>query len=336
MEDTKFPKLKDVVVKRTKNGHRYLLHGKDSCGKDVYVTIPVTDKDTEKDYFAKIRDARIKLNAKKTGESIDGFISEYAAKRQLASGTINALKRALRNFSLDNDNNIKCVQKIIDRGYKQSTLRSMVGYVGCFFRWLILTKKIEGIIDPTAGFVVKHSKFARSRTFTDKEEKKFLEKVKQLKNLELRLFLQLAYYTGARASSIYVLERNSIRDNKVYYYNVKSRRNYEYPVPLYDQDTIDLFNSLYDRGFLFSEPLLHYQTTAWQWFQRHFGRDENDETLSLHSLRHNFATKMIQNGISPEVVSRLLDHSSPAITLKFYAKHSEQQLEEAIDKIFKK
>lgn len=65
MKKGKFPALPGVVVKSTQKGHRYLLHDKDSRGKDIYVTIPVVDTDTKKDYLEKVEKARIKLNAKK-------------------------------------------------------------------------------------------------------------------------------------------------------------------------------------------------------------------------------------------------------------------------------
>lgn len=334
MEAHSFPKVKNVIVKRTKNGQRYLLHDKDLCGNDIYVTIPIMDNDTEKDYFRKIKEARIKLNSKKKGESLSGLLAEYAEKRQLTQNSMNAIEWSLRGFSLDNDNNIKQVQMIVKSNYKDSTIKVMLGYIRSFFKWIILSGKCEGIIDPTLEFAVKHTQSMRTRTLTEEEEEIFLRQVKRIDDLELRLMIQLAYYTGARASSIYALTPGSIKDNKVYYYNVKTRKNYDYPVPIYDKDTIEIFEMLSLRGHLFTYKLNSYQKKAWVWFVRLFGRDKRGETISLHSLRHSFATKAIRNGVSPDIVSRLLDHSSPGITLKVYAKHSQQQLEDAIDKIF--
>ena len=46
--------------------------------------------------------------------------------------------------------------------------------------------------------------------------------------------------------------------------------------------------------------------------------------LSLHSLRHSFASLLIANQLNPVFVSRQLGHSSPAITLDVYAHLFEQ------------
>lgn len=328
-----FPKVKNVIVKRTKNGQRYLLHDKDSCGNDIYVTIPIVDTDTEKDYFRKIKECRIKLNAKKNGESITELIREYIERRQLAENSIVSLSIALRNFSLDNDNNIKQVKSLFNGKFKDSTIKVKLGYISSFFKWIILSNRVEGIVDPTLDFKMRHIRSVRTRTLTDNEESILIEKVRKFNNIETRLMIQFAFYTGARASSIYALKPDSIRNNKVYYFNVKTRKPYDYPVPIYDKNTIDLFNLLAERGYIFSKSLIYYTATARNFLFRLFGRDENGETISLHSLRHNFATKAIQRGIPAEIVARLLDHSSPTMTLKVYAKHSDKQLEDAILKM---
>lgn len=44
----------------------------------------------------------------------------------------------------------------------------------------------------------------------------------------------------------------------------------------------------------------------------------NIEYYGLHSLRHTFASRCFQKGISVEVVSKILGHSSPAITTRIY------------------
>ncbi len=44
----------------------------------------------------------------------------------------------------------------------------------------------------------------------------------------------------------------------------------------------------------------------------------NIEYHGLHSLRHTFASRCFQKGIPVEIVSKILGHSSPAITTKIY------------------
>lgn len=336
MKKNQFPTIKGLIIKRTKSGQRFLLHDKDSCGKDIYVTVPIMDNDSEKDYLNKIKEARIKLNSKKNRVTLAELLYEYSQKKQLANETYRHLKHNLKGFNFDNTNNENVVKALMNSGLKRSTLKSVIGNIRSFFRWIILTNRVDDIKDPTSDVVLKHVTSIRTRTLTDSEDQLFIEKIKAESDLELKLMLLLAYHTGARISSILALTSTSIIDNKIYYYNVKTKKNYDYPIPIYDDYTISLFNTLARRGFIFSKSYSCMQNKAWEWLYKLFGKDQNGETISIHSLRHTFATKAIQNGVPPEIVSRLLDHSSPAITLKIYGKHSQQQLEDAILKMSRK
>lgn len=334
MDAKSFPKVKNVIVKRTKSGQRYLLHDKDSSGKDIYVTIPIVDTDTEKDYLRKIKECRIKLNSKKSDCSIESLINDYIKKKQLTEGSAYLMRVSLRGFSLDNERNEKMVLEVLNSGLKKSTIKNKISRIRSFFRWLVLGNKADGIRDPTVDISLKHVKTGRSRTLTPDEEELFLYKTKGLANNELKLMLLLAYYTGARISSIYAMTPKSIRNGKVYYYNVKMKKDYDYPVPINDKFTIALFKCLAERGFVFSTTYGCLKAQSWIFLNKLFGYDDNGETISVHSLRHTFATKAIQKGVPPEIVARLLDHSTPSTTLKIYAKHSEDQLNNAVARIF--
>lgn len=337
METKEFPRVKNVIKKRTKSGQRYLLHGKDPCGNDVYVTIPIVDTDTEKDYFKKIQEARIKLSSKKNGSTFEKLLSEYIEKRQLAESSTTGIKNYLKGFTLNNEVNIKRVKELVTNDkYKPSTIKTRLACIRSFYRWIILSGRVEGIVDPTIDFSIKHVISRRSRVLTEEEEKKLLKSLPMIKYPELQLIIRLALYTGARVSSICALSLNSIRDGKVYYYNVKTKKEYDYPIPLKDEETINLFNRLSKRGYLFTKTCSNCTCLIDYYLGRIFPKDSRGESISIHSLRHTFATKAIQNGVPPEIVARLLDHSSPDITLRIYGKHSQQQLEDAILKMSSK
>lgn len=333
-----FPRVKGVIKKWTKNGQRYLLHGKDLSGKDIYVTIPIEDTDTEKEYFDKVREARIKLIEKKNRSKIEDLIEEYIQKKQLSDGTAKNIRLALRPYSLDNQHNINVTKELVSGKLKPSSVKTKIGYIRSFFRWVITSRKADDITDPTQDFSVKCPPIHRSRVLTDDEEARLMSYIDNLKNIEHRLILRLALFTGARISSICELTKSSLRNGRLYFYNVKCKKAYDYPIPLKDAETIRLFNcvsSMADKdGKLFLRPAIYYANYLDKRLFELFGRDSNGETISVHSLRHTFATKAIQRGVPAEIVSRLLDHSSPATTLRIYARHSDQQIEDAVNKIF--
>lgn len=337
MEKKDFPRVKGVVKKWTKNGQRYLLHDKDLSGKDIYVTIPIEDADTEKEYFEKIRNARMKLIEKKNHTRIEDFIDEYVEKKQLADSTQKIFRSTLKPFSLDNQHNARMIKELLFSGkYKQSTIKTKFGYVRSFFRWLILLKKVDNIVDPTQDFCVKSPTVFRTRTLTEIEELNLLDRIKRI-DLDMQLIIRLALYTGARISSICALTKDSLVDGKIYYLNVKCKKAYDYPIPIKNTETIRLFeiiSSMSDNKLFTKHSVQAYTSMIDRFLFKLFGRNQNGETISIHSLRHSFATKALRAGVQPEIIARLLDHSSPAITLKVYARHSDQQIEDAVNKIF--
>ena len=54
-------------------------------------------------------------------------------------------------------------------------------------------------------------------------------------------------------------------------------------------------------------------------------------TLGLHSLRHTFATLMLNNGIDVKIVSELLGHSNVSVTYNIYIHTIQSQKIKAIN-----
>lgn len=52
--------------------------------------------------------------------------------------------------------------------------------------------------------------------------------------------------------------------------------------------------------------------------------------VSMHDLRHTYATRAIESGMQPKVLQKLLGHSSIKITMDRYVHVTEDSLEEAI------
>ena len=48
------------------------------------------------------------------------------------------------------------------------------------------------------------------------------------------------------------------------------------------------------------------------------GKKIGVDKLTMHALRHTFATRCIENGIKPKVLQKLLGHSSIAMTMDLY------------------
>jgi integrase len=56
-------------------------------------------------------------------------------------------------------------------------------------------------------------------------------------------------------------------------------------------------------------------------------------SLTIHGLRHTFATQLLTEGERIEIISKLLGHSDITITLKTYAKLDPERAQVAVDRI---
>lgn len=54
------------------------------------------------------------------------------------------------------------------------------------------------------------------------------------------------------------------------------------------------------------------------------------KSSGVHALRHTFATRLIDRGVAPKIVSQLLGHSSVVFTLNRYVHTNEDSLRESI------
>jgi site-specific recombinase XerD len=57
------------------------------------------------------------------------------------------------------------------------------------------------------------------------------------------------------------------------------------------------------------------------------------EDMTVHDLRHTYATLALQNGIDVKTVSQTLGHATAAFTLDIYAAVTERMYQESADKM---
>lgn len=148
------------------------------------------------------------------------------------------------------------------------------------------------------------------------------------------LITLLALYTGCRLGELLALEWSDISDEL----NVSKqiiRVNGEYIISYPKYNSVrsiplpeDIQKILRDyrascghiSGLIFrsqSDKYLH-QSTYRKHFKRQLEAAELPPNIRVHDLRHTFATLMLQSGVDPTTLSKLIGHTSPAFTLKQY------------------
>lgn len=62
----------------------------------------------------------------------------------------------------------------------------------------------------------------------------------------------------------------------------------------------------------------------------------NIKHYGIHSLRHTFATRLLENGVDIKTISELMGHSSPTVTLNRYVHTNMDNKRIALQKLNKK
>lgn len=330
-----FPHVAGLAKKRTKFGHRWILTEQDFMGKSRSITVKILDNDPIDVFYKKITAARHELRLRAQCKTIDAYLREYSVIKQLAPSTIKFYRRCVGGFSFDERQNKKRVHEILAMKLKPSSMRLYISTVDTFFKWLI--QRGEAVKNPVCDVCIKAKTTPRKRIFNEEEMQILLSYARSRSDKSYTLFILLLIETGARISTICALKLDSLdSDGTIHLYNAKCRKNYDYDLKIQNDEIYRLWKARVSIGKLWNEPPGKYWQRLVQWMHRRFKRDQNGELLSPHSIRHTFASRAIRNGVPLEIVSKLLDHASPVMTLKVYARFSQEQINDAMAKATKK
>lgn len=140
-----------------------------------------------------------------------------------------------------------------------------------------------------------------------------------------RALLELLYATGGRVSEIVSLDLDDLIDKSLIRLFGKGSKERVVPVGSYAQKAIDAYlvrvrPTLASAGrgtpavFLNQRGTRLSRQTAWQIISAAAERAGLAEHISPHTLRHSFATHLLEGGADVRVVQELLGHSSVSTT----------------------
>lgn len=146
-----------------------------------------------------------------------------------------------------------------------------------------------------------------------------------LLRLRDRALLELLYATGARVSEIIQLDVDDLAHGDMLRVRGKGSKERIVPVGSYARAAVDAYLSrgrpeLSRRGratprlFLGARGAALSRQSAWLIIQQAAERAALSSHVSPHTLRHSFATHLLQGGADVRVVQELLGHASVATT----------------------
>jgi integrase/recombinase XerD len=162
--------------------------------------------------------------------------------------------------------------------------------------------------------------------------------------LKQRVLLSLIYSAGLRVSEVCNLKLSDIDSDRMQIRVVKSKGKTDRYVPLSDyalQGLRKYIQSSFPKVYLFNgrkkgEPL--GTSAVQQSFRLAIKKAKIDKQVSVHSLRHSYATHLLEQGIDIVTIKELLGHASIETTMMYLhvAKMNRVNAHSPLDRLYSK
>jgi integrase len=150
--------------------------------------------------------------------------------------------------------------------------------------------------------------------------------ISSIQNEQLKQIVSFAYYTGCRLNEILHVQWSDIEWTNAHItirntvsFNTKSRKNRIVPMHPELGKILSQIRRRAETEYVFWNRrggLVRSDTISHQ-FKRVLRKNKLPETLHFHSLRHSFASILVQKGTPIYQVSKLLGHSSVKVTERY-------------------
>jgi len=267
---------------------------------------------------------------------IDGFIDNVWLEKGLSQNTLNAYRQDLSNFSnwlnpvyLEKANKINLLDYLayrLKQGYSSRSTARSLSSLRAFYAYLLSKSLI--IENPTSKIQSPKLGHSLPKVLSEEDVEKLINtpNTKEAIGLRDRAMLELLYACGLRISELINLDvlNLNIRQGVA---KVLGKGGKERLVPIGDQALDWVSNYLtYGREQLIIDnkksPYLFLSNRGtgmtrqafWYRIKLYANKSGVDRSLSPHTLRHAFATHLLNHGADLRTVQLLLGHTSLSTT----------------------
>ena len=270
------------------------------------------------------------------------FLSYIASEKGLSPHTIAAYKRDLEGFlsvsnsvkSISQDDITKFLAKRKSKDVSSSSLARNLVAIKVFFRYL----KRENVIDQDPTCLMGAPKLWQliPDVLNLEEVTRLLDAPQPDSRLGARdkAILEVLYATGIRVSELCGLDITDVGEDAI---RVLGKGSKERVVPIGQLalGAIDHYLSTYRNDgakplFLTQQNKRLDRHNVWRRI-KHYGLKVGiTKTISPHTLRHSFATHLLENGADLRIIQDMLGHASVATTDR-YTHISEERKHQAFN-----
>ncbi len=281
-------------------------------------------------------------------KEIADFLIYLGSEKGLSPHTLEAYGRDLKAFSQFASQKVEDVvgEHIIDyfqslksQGLASSSLCRALVAIKVFFRFL----KREKIISNNPTIFLESPKMWQliPEVLTIEEVSRFLEApdIETSIGSRDRAMFQVMYASGLRVSELCGLDTGDISDDQI---RVRGKGNKERVIPIAASavaavdDYLVRFRKEGDGAlFLSSKGQRIDRVAVWERVKFYAKKAGISKEISPHTLRHSFATHLLENGADLRIIQEMLGHANIATTDR-YTHISRKHLHDAFEKFHPK
>jgi len=280
---------------------------------------------------------------------IDSFLDSLYIEKGLSNNTVSSYRNDIKSFFLWLDENSfnplninasdanNYVSKLFGDGLKSSSVNRKISAIKSFY--IFLQKKKIIMKSPIADIVMPKQEKYLPVSMSEEEVERLLNSPDLNIEIERRdkAMIELLYATGMRISELTNLKLTDIDINRSVL-KVFGKGSKERLVPFGEKAAESISLYLKDRKDLKSKEIfLSNRGTKisrgafWQRIKIYIKRENLKISISPHTLRHAFATHLLNRGADLRSVQILLGHSDLSTT-QIYTHIAKQRLGEILKK----
>ena len=286
----------------------------------------------------------------KEDHNLGSFFTFLYVEKGLSKNTVDAYKNDLKDFlSWLNKINIQDYKKVTEteineyvahlfkNGLKSSSVNRKISTLKSFYLFLIKKKLIS--LSPLSEVITPKKEQYLPSSMSEDEVEQLLQSPNIELDIEIRdkAMIEMLYATGMRISELINLKMIDI-DIERSVLKVLGKGSKERLVPFGEKASDSLSYYLKKRKkssakevFLSNRGKKMTRTGFWQRIKIYISREGLKDTISPHTLRHAFATHLLNRGADLRSVQLLLGHSDLSTT-QIYTHIAKQRLGEVLKK----
>ena len=286
----------------------------------------------------------------KEDQYLGSFFNYLVIERGLSSNSIKAYKIDIKKFvSWLSCSNKPSFIKICESDLNEyiafmfknklssSSVNRNISSIKAFYLFLIKRKII--MISPAAEIITPKKERYLPTSMSELEVEKLLNSPKSLIKIEIRdkAMIEMLYATGMRISELVNLKLNNVDINRCVV-KVLGKGSKERLIPFGENalEALNLYLNIRPSSnskevFLSNRKRRLSRVTFWQRIKTYLKRENLKLSISPHTLRHAFATHLLNRGADLRSVQLLLGHSDLSTT-QIYTHIAKQRLSEVLKK----